>query len=219
MNRATPSRRARGAAADPEQTRTLLLDAALRSLADHGYAGTTARVIATAAGTNPGMINYHFGGMQQLLVAAMARSNEARLARYRAATAEVESVAELIATWQQLHDEDVAVGHIGAMVALLGATSSSPGLRADLAEIFAAWQGFVEEKVTAAVAGTPLGPFLPTEQAAFVILALFVGVELLTGLDGNEARAAELFRAGDLLAGLLPVAMSSGLVRGLGGAS
>lgn len=218
MNEGKPPRRARGGAADPEETRTLLLDAALRSLADHGYAGTTARVIATAAGTNPALISYHFGGMRQLLVAALARSNEARLARYRAATAEVVSVADLIRTWQQLHDEDVAVGHIGALVALLGATSTVPELREDLSGIFSSWQGFVEEKVSAAVAGTPLGPFLPTEQAAFVLLALFVGVELLTGLDGNEGRAAELFRAGDLLAGLLPDALSSGLLAGLGGA-
>ncbi|MBX3287675.1 MAG: TetR/AcrR family transcriptional regulator [Actinobacteria bacterium] len=219
MNEDATPQRARGGAADPEQTKQLLLDAALRSLADHGYAGTTARGIAAVAGTNPALINYHFGGMRQLLVAALARSNEARLARYREATAEVVSVADLIRTWEQLHDEDVAVGHIGALVALLGATSTVPELRGDLSDIFGSWQGFVEEKVSAAVAGTPLGPFLPTEQAAFVILALFVGVELLTGLDGNEGRAAELFRAGDLLAGLLPDALSSGLLAGLGGAS
>ena len=219
MNEPTPAKRARGGAADPEETKALLLDAALQSLAQHGYAGTTARGIAGAAGANPALINYHFGGMRQLLVAALARSNDARLARYRAATAEVDSIAGLIETWQELHDEDVALGHIGAMVALLGATSSDPKLRDDLAGIFASWQGFVEEKVAAAAAGTPLGPFLPTEQAAFVILALFVGVELLTGLDGNEERAAELFRAGGFLAGLLPTAVTSGMLRGLGGAA
>lgn len=217
MNHSTLSPRGRGGAADAEETRTLLLDAALRSLADHGYAGTTARGIAKEAGTNPASINYHFGGMRRLLVEALRRSNDARLVRYREATAEVDSIPGLIDTWQRLHDEDVAVGHIGAMVALLGATSSDPALRADLAEVFGSWQGFVEEKVTAALAGTPLGPLFPTEQAAFVILALFVGVELLTGLDGNEERATELFRAGALLAGLIPASISSDLVRGLGG--
>ncbi|MGN6695946.1 MAG: TetR/AcrR family transcriptional regulator [Aquihabitans sp.] len=219
MNDDAATQRARGGAADPEETRTLLLDAALRSLAEHGYAGTTARGIATAAGANPGLINYHFGGMRQLLVAAMARSNEQRLARYAEATANVASVPELIATWQMLHDEDVAIGHIGAMVALLGATSTVPELREDLAELFASWQGFVEEKVAAAVADTPIGPWMPTQQAAFVILALFVGVELLAGLDGNDERAAELFRAGELMAGLLPAALTSGILTGLGGAS
>lgn len=219
MNRDPSTQRARGGAADPEQTKALLMDAALRSLADNGYAGTTARVIAAAAGTNPGLINYHFGGMRQLLVAAISRSNDARLARYREATASVASAGDLIATWQQLHDEDVAVGHIGAMVALLGATSTVPELREDLAAVYGTWQGFVEEKVAGAVAGTPLRSFVPTEQAAFVILALSVGVELLTSLDGNEERAAELFRAGDLIAGILPAALTSGLVRGLGGAS
>lgn len=214
QKRTTP--RARGGAAKPGETRELLLAAALRSLAEHGYAGTSARVIAAAAGTTAASVNYHFGSVQDLLVEAMRQSNERRLVRYREATAEVDSAAGLIATWQQLHDEDVAVGHIGAMVALLGATTSAPELRPQIAEIFAPWLDFVGEKVTDALAGTPIAPMFPTEQASFVVLALFVGVELLTNLDGNEDRAAELFRAGEMLAAL---ASSGVLGTVLGGGS
>jgi AcrR family transcriptional regulator len=214
QKRTTP--RARGGAAKPGETRELLLAAALRSLAEHGYAGTSARVIAAAAGTTAASVNYHFGSVQDLLVEAMRQSNERRLERYRKATADVESAAGLIATWQQLHDEDVAVGHIGAMVALLGATTSAPELRPQIAEIFAPWLDFVGEKVTDALAGTPIAAVFPTEQASFVVLALFVGVELLTNLDGNEDRAAELFRAGEMLAAL---ASSGVLGTVLGGGS
>lgn len=214
QKRTTP--RARGGAARPGETRELLLAAALRSLAEHGYAGTSARVIAAAAGTTAASVNYHFGSVQDLLVEAMRQSNERRLVRYREATAEVDSAAGLIATWQQLHDEDVAVGHIGAMVALLGATTSAPELRPQIAEIFAPWLDFVGEKVTDALAGTPIAAVFPTEQASFVVLALFVGVELLTNLDGNDDRAAELFRAGEMLAAL---ASSGVLGTVLGGGS
>lgn len=212
-DRRTPPR-ARGGAANPAETRELLLDAALHSLAEHGYAGTSARVIAAAAGTTPASVNYHFGSVHELLVAAMRRSNERRLAEYEAATEDVASARELVATWQRLHDEDVEQGHIGAMVALLSATGSVPELRSQLAEVFAPWLGFAEEKVKGAVAGTPVAAMFPTEQAAFVILALFIGVELLTNLDGNEDRADELFRAGEMLAALVPSGILATLMGG-----
>lgn len=201
---ATATNRARGAAANPEETKALLLDAAIRTLSDHGYAGTTARAVAAEAGVNPALISYHFGGMRPLLLAAMARSNEQRLERYEVETAPVRSVAELIAAWRRLHDEDVEVGHIGALVAMLGATSSDPEIRTDMADLFQPWLTFTADRVVDAVKGSPLEHILPTDQAAFVILSLFVGMELLTNLDGYDERADELFTTGEALARFLP---------------
>lgn len=52
--------------------RQALLEAALASLQDKGYADTTAREVANRAGVSLGAIGYHFGSMQQLLDAALA---------------------------------------------------------------------------------------------------------------------------------------------------
>lgn len=206
-------RRGRGGASNAEETRKLLLDAALRSLATRGYAGTTARSIAADAGTNASVINYHFGGIANLLVAALERSNQERLARYRQATAQVTSASELVATWQTLHAEDVEVGHVAAMVALIGASSAVPGVNDVMAAAFQPWLDLAEEKVTQAVAGNPLGSLVPPDQAAFVILSLFVGIEVLGNLDGYEQRADDLFRTARSLAALVP----AGLLGALGG--
>jgi AcrR family transcriptional regulator len=203
----TSTNRRRGGAADPEETKELLLDAALRCLAEHGYAGTSARVVAGEAGVNPGLISYHFGGMRPMLVAAMRRSNDRRLLRYAEATADVGSIGELIAAWERLHTEDVEVGHIGAMVAMLGATSAVPELRGEMAAIFEPWVQFAKDRVDDALAGSPLGSLVPTEQAGFVILSLFVGMELLTNLDGYGERADELFAVGKGLANFIPSGM------------
>lgn len=53
-------------------TRKALLDGARRCLATHGYARTTARHVARAAGVSLGTIPYHFGSMDALLSEAIA---------------------------------------------------------------------------------------------------------------------------------------------------
>ncbi|MGI8714926.1 MAG: TetR/AcrR family transcriptional regulator [Solirubrobacteraceae bacterium] len=53
--------------------REALLEAALASLQDKGYADTTARDVATRAGVSLGAIGYHYGTVQELLDAALAQ--------------------------------------------------------------------------------------------------------------------------------------------------
>ena len=56
-----------GGAHDTMGNREALLDGALQSLLDKGYAATTARDIAARAGTSLAAIGYHFGSTEQLL--------------------------------------------------------------------------------------------------------------------------------------------------------
>ncbi|WP_432968135.1 TetR/AcrR family transcriptional regulator [Dactylosporangium sp. CA-233914] len=53
-----------------------LLEGAVRCLYEKGYARTTARDIVEASGTNLGSIGYHYGGMENLLNAALERAVE-----------------------------------------------------------------------------------------------------------------------------------------------
>jgi AcrR family transcriptional regulator len=54
--------------------RAALLESAIRSLQEKGYAGTTARDVAAGAGVSLGAIGYHFGTVQELLDAALAEA-------------------------------------------------------------------------------------------------------------------------------------------------
>ena len=65
-------------------TRVRVLDAALACLVANGFGGTTARAIAQAGGFAPGVIYYHFADLDDLLVATLAHTCEARAKRYRA---------------------------------------------------------------------------------------------------------------------------------------
>lgn len=64
-------------------TREGILDAAMRGFASRGFAATSIREIAAAAGTNVASIAYHFGGKEGLRTACAALVVE----RMRAATA------------------------------------------------------------------------------------------------------------------------------------
>lgn len=62
------------AAENPPDSRELLLIAALRSFAEKGFEGATARDIASAAGVNHGLIRYYFGDKEKLWRAAVGRA-------------------------------------------------------------------------------------------------------------------------------------------------
>ncbi|MDN5725943.1 MAG: TetR family transcriptional regulator [Propionibacteriales bacterium] len=52
-------------------TRADILVAAERAFAEQGYDGATVRRIAATAGVDPSMINHHFGGKDELLMAVL----------------------------------------------------------------------------------------------------------------------------------------------------
>jgi hypothetical protein len=52
---------------------------------------------------------------------------------------------------------------------------------------------------------------VPAEDAAYALVAQFLGLELLTHLDGSSERADRLFR---LASGLATMVSMSGLTRG-----
>ena len=63
--------------------REALLDAAKRCLFEKGYANTTARDIATSAGTSLAAIGYHYGSTEALLNAAMIEAMASGVSRSR----------------------------------------------------------------------------------------------------------------------------------------
>lgn len=50
-----------------DDKRQLFIDAAIWSLAEHGYKGTTVRKIASVAGVTPGLLTHYFSGKEELI--------------------------------------------------------------------------------------------------------------------------------------------------------
>jgi AcrR family transcriptional regulator len=62
-----------------ESSREALLEAAGRLFSEKGFAGTTVKELAEAAGVNVSLVSYHFDGKEGLLEACLERFGRARL--------------------------------------------------------------------------------------------------------------------------------------------
>lgn len=67
--------------------RERILDVATRLFAEHGYDGTSTRLIAEAAGLNIATVAYHTGGKRDLYLAVMERAHQAERAALEEALA------------------------------------------------------------------------------------------------------------------------------------
>lgn len=185
------------------QTRQKLVEAAIAILKDHGFAGASARVIADRAGVNQGLVFYHFGSVMNLLLAALDAVSADRMARYEEAVAQVTSPAELVDVASSIFREDLDAGHVSVLVAMIAGASTTQGLGAEVARRIQPWKGFAQAAIEGALEGSPLRSVVPVDDLAFGVVALYLGMELLTHLDGVRAPADALFDGAASLVGLL----------------
>lgn len=183
---ARPARTRPGA----EQTRARIVEAALDALRDEGIAGISARSIARHGGFNQALIFYHFGSVEGLLVAVARSESERRSALYAPALAEVTSLAGLVAVARRLHDEEFQAGTVAALTQMLAGAVGSDELSRGIADSLRPWTTLVGETIDRLLADTPFGDVLPRDDLTSGLAALFLGIELLTGLDSRMAEGS-----------------------------
>ncbi len=184
-------------------TRRQLVDAAVETLKEDGFAGASARAIAERAGSNQGLIFYHFGSVTNLLLAALDDVSAARLHQYGEAVDRVGSLGELVEVATDVFRNDLDAGHITVLVEMIAGASSVPGLGAEVAERIQSWQAFARSAIADALGRTSVGSVLPAGDIAHAVVALYLGLEMLSHLDGDRQPALELFALAGRFAGLL----------------
>ena len=98
------------ATAQGTDIRTRIIDAAFETVRAEGMARASARAVARKGGFNQALIFYHFGSVNDLLLAALDRSADARMARYREVLGGA-SPDEFVTLARRLYEEDVESGH------------------------------------------------------------------------------------------------------------
>ena len=186
-----------------DATRIRIVDAAIETLKREGYAGTSARAIAATGGFNQALIFYHFGSVRDLLIAALDRTSDERMAAYRAAAAEAGDLVELTRVAARIFREDLASGHVKVMVELIAGASTDPELAPAIVVRVEPWITFAREEAARIGATSPLGSMAPPEDVAYAIVALFLGLEMLSHLEGDSARTERLFQLADGLATMI----------------
>jgi AcrR family transcriptional regulator len=196
------------AIAQPEarvtDTRAELIAAAVETLRESGFAGASARKIAQRAGCNQALVFYHFGSVNDLLIAALEDVSARRLEAYQGLLGETGTLASLAAAARAVFEADLDAGHVRVLTEMISGAQSVPGLGERVAAVLAPWRSFAEVAVGNVMAASPIGPVVPTEEVAHAVVAGLLGLEMLASLDGDRAAALALFdRALRPLAALL----------------
>ncbi|MFI0192240.1 TetR/AcrR family transcriptional regulator [Streptomyces sp. NPDC017082] len=176
--------------AKARETKTRLLEGALRTLTEQGIAGTSARAVATAAGVNQALVFYHFGSVDDLLAAACRYGAEQAVARYRDRLAAVGSLSELLAVGREIHERERAGGQVALLGQLLAGAPTHPGLGPATAAGLDLWITEIEQVLGRVLAATPFAEFTDPAGLARAVAAAFVGIELYEGVDEAGADAA-----------------------------
>jgi AcrR family transcriptional regulator len=186
-----------------EATRNRIIDATLAALGEHGYAATTARVIAGRGGFPVGLIFYHFGTLDDLLLAVLDHTSALRLPRWAEMLADVDDLVVLLDRLDVLYVEDVRSSHALAVKELVANGGFSQRLAPELASRMEPWFTLAEAVAGRVLAGSPLLAILSPRDLAVTAVSLYLGLETVSRLSGEPASAEKLFAAGARLAPLL----------------
>ena len=186
-----------------EATRVALVHGAIEALRDEGFSGASAREIARRAGCNQGLVFYHFGSVTNLLLAALDEVSALRLTRYQGVVDEVHTLPDLVAAARAVFEEDLDAGHMAVLAEMIAGAASTPGLGAEVATRIAPWRRFAAAAVRDTLAESPLSSLLEPDEVAHGIVALYLGLEMLAHLDGDQSAALGLFDRAAQIAGLL----------------
>lgn len=185
--------------ADAQTTKLVITAAAFETVREEGFAGASARAIARRGRFNQALVFYHFGSVQNLLLAALDQSSATRMERYEQVLGTADPV-ELLQTAGALYAEDLESGHITVLSEMIAGSVGNPELGRELVARMEPWVAFVERVVARVLEGSPLATLFPTKDAAFAVVAIYLGIDLLAQLDGDRSRANRLFALGGTLA-------------------
>lgn len=171
-------------------TRRKLLDAAIATLRDKGIAGTSARVIAAAAGVNQALVFYHFGSVAALIDQACREAAAQQAEHYRPQFAQVTSLGDLLALGQRLHAWQRSAGNVTVLAQVLAGARTDPSFAAAARHALAPWITEIETTLQRLLRGSPIAEVADTTGLARAVAAAFVGIELYEGADPDGADSA-----------------------------
>jgi AcrR family transcriptional regulator len=174
----------------PGTTKAALIDAAVETLKTKGFAGASAREIARTGSFNQALIFYHFGSIQNLMLAALDLVSARRMRAYESRFVEAQTIPELAQLAREIYDEDLENGYVTVLAEMVAGGVSDAELGGEVVARVQPW-------------------ILPARDLAFAIIALYLGVDMLSQLEGDHARAESLLDLGRRYAPLAGVVLPS----------
>lgn len=190
-------------------TKATIVEAALVTLRARGFAGASAREIARTGQFNQALIFYHFGSVKNVLLAGLDLVSERRMTAYGPALEAAGTLAELAALAADIYREDLENGYVTVLGEMVAGAVADPELGREVVARIEPWIEMVQGKIQSLAAGSMFEPLIPSGDLAFAIVALYLGVDMLSHLDKDRSRAESLLalaaRIAPLAQPLLPI--------------
>ena len=190
-------------------TKARIAEAALETLKARGFAGATAREIARTGGFNQALVFYHFGSVRNVLLAALDLVSNRRMHTYEPAFKKARTVSELAGLARDIYTEDLENGYVTVLSEMVSGGASDPTLGREVVARLEPWIGMVERKLRALLTGSVSESMVPPRDLAFAIIALYLGIDMLSHLDGDRKRAESLLDLGVRSARVVEALLSS----------
>lgn len=173
-------------------TKSRLIAATLKAITEVGFAGVSARVVASYADINQALIFYHFGSMEELVAETCRRSTAERVSLWTTELEQVHDLPSLVALARRLHEVEAQEGNVAVLAQALAASHSDAKLAGVVGEALQLWLHPLHDTAASILAGSVLQGVLAPGDIARTAAAAFVGVELFDGVvpdDGTDAFA------------------------------
>ncbi len=190
-----------------EETRARIIEATLATLKSEGIVGTSARNIAKAGDFNQALVFYHFGSIDELVIAAVADMSQKRMENYRPRFEAVTTLAEMVQVARELHADDVANENMKVFTQAFAGAVGNPEVGPKLYDQLGPWSDLVTQTVERVLADVPAAAAIDKEQIAQGISSLFLGIELLDSLDPTQSDAGKLLETLEGLSRLLELVL------------
>ncbi len=188
-----PARTPRTQAQRRDEMRRVLLDAAVDSLVEHGFAGTTTLEVQRRAGVSRGALLHHFPSKAELLVATIGHLAEMRALELKARAIDLPAGPARIDAVLDLLWECFAGPLFQVTIELRAAARTEPELR----RVLTAAERGVRDGIlhqARAMMGKDVAAAPGFEQAIDLTLHLMIGAATTALLHGEEARIGGLVR-------------------------
>jgi len=175
-------------------SRDKIVQAALAALRTKGFSGASARAIF-----------YYFPTLDELLLAALSESSQARLERHRAAAEAVRTPRELVALLRRIYEEDTASGQIRVVSEMVAGSVAKPELGRKVMKLMEPWVTLAEESVARVLEESPLpvAALLSPRELALAGVTFYLGANLVTHMGQAPEAVDSLMAAAERAAGML----------------
>ena len=191
------------ASRDESEAQQQLIQSAIDVIKEKGIEGATARSIADKAGLNQSLIFYYFGSVNGLVIESVRDMSAKRRAIYTEVLAKSTTLPDAATKVFNVFKEDRKACSFVVLSQFVVSASNNEEIAKSLEEIYNPWLDLIEHELKRLLNNGNLPNEITYKDAAMSLMALFMGIQFMAGIDTYEKQVEDLIEKVPNLANLL----------------